>query len=171
MKDAWIQTYTGKQFYPFDPKPDQIDIEDIAHALANVCRFTGHTNQFYSVAEHSVHVSRLVSPEHALQALLHDGSEAFLSDIAAPIKPFLPDYKALEKTVQRAVYYRFGLPYEDHPEVKAADVAMLAAEAKYLMGNPNWAKSLAAAPVGSLGWGPIRAKRMFLQRFRSLYQG
>src|SRR5271156_4912831 len=81
---AWIQTFTGKKFYPFNPKPQDIDIRDIAHALSNICRFTGHTKRFYSVAEHSRNVAKLVPAHMKLQALLHDASEAYLCDIARP---------------------------------------------------------------------------------------
>lgn len=166
MKDAWIQTFSGKAFFPFDPRPDQIDIEDIAHALSNICRFTGHTDIFYSVAEHSVRVARLVEPEYRLAALLHDASEAYLSDISAPIKPFLPDYVALEKRIEKAIAYRFSLPYSMHPSIKEADRVMLHTEAKFFMGNPDWAKGNKTTVVTDLGWGPRRAKRRFLEMFR-----
>ena len=79
-------TYTGKEFYPLDPNPADIDIKDIAHALSNCCRFAGHIKSFYSVAQHSVIVSELCEPENALAGLLHDASEAYLSDIARPVK-------------------------------------------------------------------------------------
>jgi 5'-deoxynucleotidase YfbR-like HD superfamily hydrolase len=83
---SWIQTYQGGCFEPFNPHPDQIHIRDIAHALALTCRFTGHCLDFYSVAQHSVMVSQIVSHKHALAGLLHDASEAYLTDVASPIK-------------------------------------------------------------------------------------
>lgn len=99
----WIQTATGGQFWPMDPQPDEIDINDIAHALAMLCRFGGHCLRFYSVAEHSVLLSHAVPPEHALWALLHDATEGYLVDMPRPIKAFLPGYKEAEAGIVRAV--------------------------------------------------------------------
>jgi len=81
----WIETYTGKQFYPLDPYPEDIDVRDIAHALSNLCRFTGHCRAFYSVAEHSIYVSTHVPKTMALQALFHDAPEAYIADISGPL--------------------------------------------------------------------------------------
>src|SRR5690606_5290032 len=77
----WMQTFTGRAVYPLDLRPDDIDIQDIAHALSMQCRYAGHTRQFYSVAEHSVHVARWCrqyGPAAALEGLLHDATEAYL---------------------------------------------------------------------------------------------
>lgn len=132
----WVQTYTGIAFYPLDPKPDEIDIRDIAHALSNTCRFTGHVKKFYSVAEHCIHVATKVSPENALWGLLHDASEAYIQDIARPLKPYLANYKEIEARIMRAVCDRFGLPYEMPQEVHMADRAMCETEFAQLMGKP-----------------------------------
>lgn len=89
-RGPYIQTYTGKKFHPFDPKPEEICIEDIAHSLAHICRFNGHTEFFYSVAQHSLIVAHLLkdeSPLTQLLGLLHDAAEAYIGDIPAPIKP------------------------------------------------------------------------------------
>ena len=140
MKDpspdsAWIQTFTGKKFYPFNPKPEDIDIRDIAHALSNICRFTGHVKRFYSVADHCRNVAKLVPPEMRLQALLHDASEAYLCDIARPIKQHqaMDFYAIVEGVLQRAIYARFEVPLEEPAELKAADARMCGAEALALM--------------------------------------
>ena len=82
----WIQTMSGVIFYPLDPRPEEIRIEDIAHALSHQCRFAGHCREFYSVAEHSVRVSRELPQEFMLWGLLHDASEAYLVDLPRPIK-------------------------------------------------------------------------------------
>src|ERR1039457_118422 len=84
--DGFIGTFSGLRFWPLDPNPEKILIDDIAHALAHQCRFGGHASRFYSVAEHSVHVSRLCPPEDALWGLLHDASEAYLVDLPRPLK-------------------------------------------------------------------------------------
>src|SRR4051812_30250690 len=80
----WMQTFTGRQFWPVDPRADEIAIEDIARALAMTCRFGGHVRFHYSVAQHSFLVSLVCSPEHALWGLLHDASEAYLGDVVWP---------------------------------------------------------------------------------------
>ena len=102
-QDDYLRTFTGKRFHMLGDDPDEIDIMDIAHALSHVNRFTGHTTHPYSVAAHSIFVADIVdhlygfNPERMLAALMHDASEAYLADIASPIKHLLPDYQALEK--------------------------------------------------------------------------
>jgi hypothetical protein len=85
-KGDWMQTYTGRQFWPIDPRADEIDIVDIAHALSQQCRFAGHCKSFYSVATHSWHTSNVCNSENALWGLLHDAAEAYLVDLPTPIK-------------------------------------------------------------------------------------
>ena len=89
--DGFIGTFSGLRFWPLAPNLEKILVEDIAHALAHQCRFGGHASRFYSVAEHSVHVSQLCLPEHALWGLLHDASEAYLVDLPRPLK-LLPEF-------------------------------------------------------------------------------
>ena len=81
-----IITFTGKIIDPINPDPEDIDIRDIAHSLSQQCRFTGHTSEFYSVAEHSVLVSEAVPARDAALGLMHDATEAYLADLAKPIK-------------------------------------------------------------------------------------
>jgi hypothetical protein len=96
-----IYTYTGKLINPMDPDPKAICIEDIAHALSNICRWTGHSRWFYSVAQHSVHVASYVTAKNKLWALLHDATEAYLCDIATPVKEAagMEAYREAEKTM------------------------------------------------------------------------
>lgn len=107
LRGDWIQTYSGRAFYPLAPYPQDVCIEDIAHALSQLCRFGGHCRRFYSVAEHSVLLSRVVVPEFQLWALLHDASEAYLVDVPRPIKKQLPAYVEAERRVMAAICARF----------------------------------------------------------------
>jgi hypothetical protein len=95
----FMQTYTGRQYWPMDPRPHEVYIEDIAHSLSLQCRYAGHCIKFYSVAEHSVliarHLAATRAPEVAFAGLLHDAPEAYCVDIPRPLKPYLTNYKAI----------------------------------------------------------------------------
>jgi len=110
----FIVTYTGVKFYILNPKPDDINERDIAHALSLLCRGNGHLYHFYSVAQHSLNcyyeaVARGYSKRLKLALLLHDASEAYISDITRPVKRNLSDYCEIEKMIQDCVYKHFGL--------------------------------------------------------------
>lgn len=137
--EPWIETRSGKMFHFLDPKDDEIDVADIAYALAHQCRFNGHTSHFFSVAEHSVLVASLVPDEFKLAALLHDAAEAYLSDIPSPIKQFLPQYKEMEAGIMAAIERKFGVDASVE-EVKKADFQQLRTEAHYLLesGGETW---------------------------------
>jgi hypothetical protein len=123
-----IQIGSGAYFDLLNPDPATVRVEDIAAALSRLCRFTGHCRRFYSVAQHSTLVSRLVPPELARWGLYHDAAEAYLGDVASPLKRLLPDYKAIEHRVEEAVFAALGLYGPMPPEVKRADLVALAAE-------------------------------------------
>lgn len=127
-KECRLLTYTGHLFNPWYPEWDLINIWDISHALAGVSRFGAHTPSTYSVAQHSVLVSRLCPPEHRLWGLLHDAAEAYIGDMISPVKRTLPEFIKLEKILQKAICEKFGLSWPEPPEVKAADQRAYASE-------------------------------------------
>lgn len=169
-KLTWIQTYTGKQFFPLNPSPQQIDIEDIAHSLSLLCRFNGHCRQFYSVAEHSVRVSQLVSDELALWGLLHDSSEAYLSDMPKPVKIQIAQFSLYEEQLLKVIADRFNLSYPVPDEIKEADAIMLATERRDLMDEApaSWGLTHSPHPDPVRALSPPEAKQHFLERFREL---
>ena len=168
----WIQTFTGKAFWPLDPDPADVRIEDIAHALSMKCRYSGHTKRFYSVAEHSVHVSDGVAPEFALWGLMHDASEAYLPDVARPIKAQMPGFVEIEAKVMAAVCKAYGIEGAEPPEVKAADYAILHDEKFALMDPEAMPWELTGQPLGAIiyAWRPEEAKQQFLTRFFQLIE-
>lgn len=180
----WIQTYSIGQFWPLDPRPDDLRIADIGHALAMMCRFTGHVHQFYSVAEHSVRVSWLAEHlgeaigEHAALilarwGLLHDASEAYLVDLARPVKrtPEMAPYRAAEDAIMACVAERYGLALPEPSLVKQADMVLCYTEARDLFPSvhPEWKWYADPLPEKIDPWTPQEAKDAFRTRFLALF--
>jgi len=134
-----ILTYSGDLFDVANPKPDDIRVDVIAHALGKECRFGGHSKLFYSVAQHSVYASCMVPDELAFAALFHDATEAYLRDIPRPVKALLPDYKRLESKIARVIERAFGLKPRifQHPKIKQVDSLLQAMEGREIMNNPQ----------------------------------
>ena len=130
-KHGYITTFRGQKFYYDSEDTQSINIEDIAHALANTCRFSGHSLDFYSVAEHSVWVSKLC--DDPIEGLLHEGEEAYLCDLPSPLKRILPDYRAMQDRVRKRVCEAFQLTYPFSEDLKDCDWAQLKTEAKSLL--------------------------------------
>lgn len=176
----WMQTFTGRAFYPRDPREEDIDIRDIAHSLAMQCRYNGHVQRFYSVAEHCVHLSRAVAPELALWALLHDATEAYVGDMVRPLKVSMPDFVLVEDRIMAVIARKFGLTggtwFVDEgtvtmpAAVKAADTAILLNERAALLTEPPrpWSTDTAPLPIEIQAWAPAEAERQYLQRFAEL---
>lgn len=183
-----IITYSNGWIHPLEPDPENIEIGDIAHALSNQCRFTGHTKEFYSVAQHSVIVSEWLEHRYddmdpsygseVLWGLLHDASEAYLSDIARPVKntePLKSVYHEAEDRLTRAIAEHFGLELPMPAVVTEADNVVLVTEARDLMhGIGGWSaeyQKIDMLPDVIQPWGPKRAKREFLARYEFLTKG
>lgn len=167
----FIQTYTGRKFWPMDPRADEVFIEDIAHSLAMQCRFAGHCHRFYSVAEHSVLMARHLRWEGvdvALWALLHDASESYLVDVPRPVKPYLPGYKEAEAKVMAAVCERFALAAEMPAVVHEADGRIIADELENMAPMEWQAKHDDPLGVNIRCWSPEKAEVEFLATFDAL---
>lgn len=151
-----IFTYTGKRVDFLSLRSEDISILDIAHSLSNLCRFAGHTRDYYSVAEHSVRVSFLLPDHLKLAGLLHDAAEAYLVDLPTPLKKLLPGYTNIESAVERTLFKHFGLPLELPNEVKEADQQMLAQEIHYYFDGPGPKKRAPSlgglTPAAAEGW-------------------
>lgn len=175
----FMQTFSGGLYWPMDPRVEEVNILDIAHSLSMQCRYTGHTSKFYSVAEHSYHVSTIVAPHLALLGLLHDATEAYLTDVARPVKRHLANYKDIEQANWLVIARKFGLPAVMPKQIHDADAAMLAAERAVLM-KPLPEVTAAQWMMGDVqpipkveicGWYPDSGQSMFLERFYEITTG
>lgn len=187
--DGWTETFTGKRFFFENPTPGMVDVADIAHSLALLCRYGGHCRVFYSVAEHSwlladwyldsvapgYAVGRSVptaeQAETAFALLMHDASEAYLIDVPRPVKARLPDYKRLEAPIEAAIAGRFRMEYPHPRVVREADGRIIVDERAQVMsrsGN-DWAiGGLEPLGVSLRAWSPGVAEFQFKDMFRYL---
>lgn len=186
-KGGCILTYTGRVIYPLDPRPEEIDIYDIAHALANICRYTGHVERYYSVAEHSVRVSEwaeeTVARAHsnetaqmALEGLMHDASEAYLGDVARPIKQSSyvgKLYSKAEDRLMEIIAEKYGTSWPIPALIAEGDHVLLRTEQRDLMPYPNplytldeYENIMLENPIDP--WTSEEAEIEFLDRFKEL---
>jgi 5'-deoxynucleotidase YfbR-like HD superfamily hydrolase len=174
----YLQTVSGRWVNPLDPDPEQFDIEDIARALGNLCRFGGHCRDFYSVAQHSVIVSELVEQrggdaEDVFAALMHDASEAYLGDMPHPLKhrsPLGAAFKEAEDRLEAALREHFAIK-PDVPEIKRADRALLATERRAFSAERwKWPELDGVDPLDLelVALPPQAAAKAFLRRFAEL---
>lgn len=161
-----IRTVSGLYVNPFDPDPNTIIIEDIAHALSNIPRWGGHLKKNYSVARHSLHCSRIATTDYKLTALLHDASEAYLLDMPSPIKNELTEYKPIESKLMQVIARKFGIMFPFPKEVKMIDQEVLQMEWDCLMlGNFEYNER------NPLVYTPSKKKKVreeFLSTFKKL---
>jgi len=173
---AWtgrIHTFSGKRFAPLNPDPDDICIEDIAHSLSQQCRFTGHTRKPYSIAQHSYLVSVNCASEDALWGLMHDASEAYLCDIASPVKHSdeMGGYRLAELNLMEVICHKYGLPLDMPESVKVADRRMLITEARDLMPPADWYELADCYGFTVFPWSAVFSERKFLERYEELTSG
>lgn len=171
---TWIQTYTGKQFWPLDPRAEDVDIEDIAHALAVKCRFTGHCREFYSIAQHSCLVAMQIELRYSnidlsLTALLHDAAEAYTADIARPVKKSIAQFSEIEHGIEKVIAEVFDLHFPFPASIKWADNVMLATDRRDLMADPPrpWTSVEGVEPLAKKieAWDWRDAERKFLDTY------
>lgn len=171
LRGDWMQTHSGKRFYPESPRAEDIYPEDIAHALSMLCRYGGHIDRFYSVAEHCVLVSEGVSEKNAIYGLLHDATEAYVVDVPRPVKRILGNYNELEKKVWFTICERFGIDPEVPAEIIEADTRILLTERERLFKNAEvgaWSMdgmeplpvNIVAFPAGSIFLQQIYLKKL-----------
>lgn len=176
-RGTWMQTFSGRKFWPLDSRVEEIALEDIAHGLAMTCRYGGHSRRFYSVAEHALIVSHYVPPAFALHGLLHDSAETYIGDMIRPLKhtPEMIEFRRCEEAIERVVAEAFHLQWtpEAHAAVKEIDDRILVDEITELMHDPAMYLERGyerLVPLGAqiTGLMPDRAERAFLDRFLEL---
>lgn len=188
VRPGQLRLASGRLFEPFaQHRPEEFDPYDIAHALSNVCRFAGHTIDFYSVAQHSVHVAEWLPDELKLWGLMHDAAEAYIGDIPSPIKRMisvrirvglnweLDTITACEQRLLQQIAERFKLPWPMPLSVKQLDRQMLATEMRDLMRHSDWRRDAEEDNVHPLDfrivpWAPARAREAFMTAFERYLQ-
>lgn len=169
----WMPTYSGLRFWPEDPRSQDIDIRDIAHSLARINRFNGHTRCCYSVAQHAVLVSRILPTRLKPLGLNHDDGECYLGDVITPIKRLFREfYEAAELKVMQAVADKYDFRKElDDPEavalVKRADTVLLMTEIRDLCPSQTYNGQVTEAPLKDTirVWEPAVAEAVFIEEF------
>jgi len=178
-RGGWLQTFTGKKFWPLDPRFEEIYIQDIAAALSKICRFGGHTLVFYSVGQHCVLGSHIVEARtkdknQALAFLLHDASEAYLGDLIRPLKhlPEFAFYREAEKRIEALIEKKYVVDLSN-PLIKGIDDYLLFSEKKDFLGpGPEWNSSFNSSgctlEIPLTPWSWEDTMQAYLARFEEL---
>lgn len=152
------------------PKPEQIEIQDIAYSLSMQCRWNGMTKDFYSVAQHSVLCSMYVTADNAFAALMHDAAEAYVGDLAKPVKELFPEFAMIEDRIMLLIAAKFGFDYPIPDAVKEVDRNMLETERHWLMPDAEWwPKYGTRYGADYMSWSPATAYKLFMDRFNRLH--
>lgn len=175
----YMRTYTGKKFYPLDPRAEEMNIVDIAHGLAYQCRFNGQTDGFFSVAEHSVHCSHIGPEDEAMERLMHDAAEAYIGDLVRPVK-YAPELREIWNRIDHAVEVqvarKFGLVYPWPASVKVADEMTVNQELRVVMHGDEPDSEVTFGSFGHAAskiecWAPDVAYAHFMHRYIELESG
>lgn len=188
MINCWLSTHSGKRFHPLAPRVGDVEITDIGYSLSKLCRFNGHVMKFYSVAEHCVRVSDYIrvnlheSSQLALFGLLHDAAEAYIGDMAAPLKREMKDFQHIEAGIMGTILVALGFPalvdLQSHAVVKWVDRRFLATEASQLLSDagtsvsdwvgPEEFSKLVIPGYDISPWAPDYAAGVWLSRYFEL---
>ena len=172
---SWIHTWSGRTFWPLSPATADVEARDITVALSRRARFSGMTVNFYSVAQHSVEVSRRAGTEEmAKWGLLHDAAEAYLPDFVRPLKRLFPTFYQVEDHLLSVIGARFGLALPLPPEVVVADDRMCMTELRDLFGDRESGYRMAGVEpyedrLNPDTWPPDFAAGQFQAEFRRLF--
>ena len=172
-RGPYITTYTGKKFHACAPWQREICLKDIAHSLSQNCRFNGHCDDFYSVAEHCIHVSNFVPKQYALWGLLHDASEAYVPDIPAPFKSDLTNFREQEDRILQKILEKYGLEMPEPEEVHKVDKLIAGLEGRDLFKKPpEWVELYDLSMFGDFKitkpMSPREAELAYIYRFKEL---
>ena len=169
---------SGNYFDMLDPEHSEFTIEDIAQGLSNCCRFAGQCREFYSVAQHSVIISKIVRPEHALAGLMHDAAEAYLPDLSGPIKKYFhvhgathtESFDTAEDRLLAVIANALGFDPIDYEAVRHGDLTLLVTEARDLLGPPPEPWNMLQVPLEEriTSWASAAAESAFLERYAEL---
>jgi hypothetical protein len=169
---TFIETYTGRAFWPLNPKVEGLSIIDIAHALSNQCRYSGHVAFFYSVAQHCSLLAEWLakrggSPLDCLQILMHDAPEAYLVDVPRPVKQYMPEYRvwdhAVDAVIRKWMCWDFPRPsFQDE-----FDSRIIVDERRQLMSQSlnDWGHKLEPMGIVIEPWTPEEAEQTFLTQY------
>ncbi|MCX6277688.1 MAG: hypothetical protein NT004_06305 [Bacteroidetes bacterium] len=153
-----VRTFMGREIDPILPDPELINLVDIAHSLSNICRWNGHAQRFYSVAQHCIFVANLCeNHEDKISAMFHDASEAYISDITRPVKRHLLNYLQIEENLMKIIAAKFGFQYPLSAAVTEADDYAVKWEYHNIVLNDR----AQALP-------PVQAKRAFMEAIEIL---
>ncbi|MBQ7925819.1 MAG: hypothetical protein IJ335_05935 [Lachnospiraceae bacterium] len=172
---SYITTYTGKHFDPLEPDMAQVDIRDIAHALSLTCRGNGHVKTFFSVAQHCINCAleaekRGYSSRLVLACLIHDASEAYMSDVPRPLKRCLGEYCRAEDKLLDLIYEKYlgtSLTDEEEQLVKSIDNDMMYYDLKELLGEISAENAPAIKITLNYDWVPFE---QIEQNYLALYE-
>lgn len=173
----YVGTYSGRKFWPTDPRADEVELIDLAHHLSMKCRYGGAARRFYSVAEHSVIVSQYVPEAFAREALLHDAAEAYVGDMVRPLKG-LPEMRAfgeIEDRIYPVIMERFGVvsTAASRDAIAEIDNRIMADEVPALMTDVRIYRTGTLVPLGATiaALDPSAARSVFLRQFMDLFGG
>lgn len=179
----WMLTQSRRKVRPLAFRADDVDIDDIAQSLGYQCRYNGHVDRYYSVAEHSVLVSRALQRDGydlntVRTGLLHDAAECYTGDMIRPLKNAMREHgfdpKPFEVAIEETISRKFGLAWPWPAVIEQYDTAIIRDEKDQIKHDPSDDWSAYGVPAAGLGvkivgWGPQEATAQFSLRFVEVF--